>query len=276
MSETLPLPTLAAGPGWTLHASRTAGPFRATLKRYTAAFSQSLHVHDRGTIDLNIAGGGKGLYGRLERESKPGTVEFFSPQHEHSFRAGPSGILTMHLAFEPTLLEPGLWGTENPEGRDIDQCAALGISRRMLSELLDCDIDSHLSLESLGHELLAASVRWIERGDATAHWLRWTRERLHEEPCIGLTALAEEAGVHPAHLARSFSAQYGVTAGEYARRVRLGRAVADLAGGKPLVQVALDTGFSDQSHFTRQFRRTFGVTPGAYAASLPNRAPKRA
>jgi transcriptional regulator GlxA family with amidase domain len=33
---------------------------------------------------------------------------------------------------------------------------------------------------------------------------------------------------------------------------------------RPLANVALDTGFSDQAQFTKAFRRTYGIPPGAY------------
>jgi AraC-like DNA-binding protein len=35
--------------------------------------------------------------------------------------------------------------------------------------------------------------------------------------------------------------------------------------------IALDAGFSGQSHFTRVFRQTFGETPARYARSLHGR-----
>jgi AraC-like DNA-binding protein len=38
----------------------------------------------------------------------------------------------------------------------------------------------------------------------------------------------------------------------------------------PLLEVALDTGFSDQSYFTKVFRRYIGSTPGAYRERQSN------
>jgi AraC-like DNA-binding protein len=40
-----------------------------------------------------------------------------------------------------------------------------------------------------------------------------------------------------------------------------------LAEGMPVSQAALETGFSDQSHFTRVFRQYTGATPGQYRDS---------
>jgi len=37
-----------------------------------------------------------------------------------------------------------------------------------------------------------------------------------------------------------------------------------LAAGKPEVEVALETGFCDQSHFARAFKKKFGIPPGHY------------
>jgi len=98
-------------------------------------------------------------------------------------------------------------------------------------------------------------------------WLGRALQALHAAsgPGPSLLELGAEAGVHPAHVARTFRRFIGCTPGEYLRRVRLGRARYDLAvGRKPLSIVALEAGFYDQAHFTRVFRRRMGVTPGAY------------
>jgi AraC-like DNA-binding protein len=39
-------------------------------------------------------------------------------------------------------------------------------------------------------------------------------------------------------------------------------------GQIPLSVIALDAGFSDQSHFTRVFKQAFGETPGQYGRTL--------
>jgi AraC-like DNA-binding protein len=39
-----------------------------------------------------------------------------------------------------------------------------------------------------------------------------------------------------------------------------------LAQGRSIIDTALETGFSDQSHFTRVFREHTGATPNQYQA----------
>ncbi len=36
--------------------------------------------------------------------------------------------------------------------------------------------------------------------------------------------------------------------------------------GRPLADVACETGFADQAHFTRTFKAAFGLTPAGYRA----------
>jgi AraC family transcriptional regulator len=93
------------------------------------------------------------------------------------------------------------------------------------------------------------------------------RERLDSR--IGtrpsLAELAALARVHPVHLARSFRQHYGVSIGEYVRRLRLEWAAAQLAATQtPIALLAAQAGFADQSHFTRAFKRHTGLTPGRY------------
>ena len=44
--------------------------------------------------------------------------------------------------------------------------------------------------------------------------------------------------------------------------LRLVQAKKLLRDGESISNVALNTGFADQSHFSRHFKRLFGVTPG--------------
>jgi AraC family transcriptional regulator len=82
---------------------------------------------------------------------------------------------------------------------------------------------------------------------------------------VSLGELAAVVGVHPAHLARAFRARYGVSVGEYGRRLRLEWATAEIARGDiPLAMIATQAGFADQSHFTRLFKLYVGMTPARY------------
>lgn len=128
---------------------------------------------------------------------------------------------------------------------------------------------AHLALESAGLELLAA----LGQGAALRHpppWLPRVEALLREGPeGLDTAALAREAGVHPVYLARVFRRFLRASPGEYLRRARLEQARAWLAApGARLVEVALASGFTDQSHFTRCFRRAFGTTPARYRAGL--------
>ncbi len=53
------------------------------------------------------------------------------------------------------------------------------------------------------------------------------------------------------------------------QRRRLQEAAQQLkGGGRPLAQVAIDLGYSDQAHFTRDFHRVTGYRPGQFARTL--------
>jgi AraC family transcriptional regulator len=246
-----------------------AGPFRITRKHYSREFGQGVHAHELGTIDFNLAGGGRGTYAGREVESRAGAVEFFAPGRAHSFQAGPSGIRTMHVSFLPDVLgERVACEGERPEAH-VDQASAAGLATRLLGELCDPDCSSSLAAECLAYQLVEATICWIDKSEHGARWLTWARDQLHENHDLTLSQLAAQVGVHRAHLARSFSAQYGVSVGEYQRRLRLAKAAQRIASGdKSLTRVAHEFGFSDQAHLTRWFTRVLGVTPGVYARAM--------
>jgi AraC-like DNA-binding protein len=91
---------------------------------------------------------------------------------------------------------------------------------------------------------------------------------------LTLDDLARELGVSPFHLARLFRRRTGHSLHGYRTRMRLLNALDRLEESRGvLTDLALDLGFSSQSHFTDTFRRAFGVPPGTMARlSSPSRA----
>ena len=119
----------------------------------------------------------------------------------------------------------------------------------------------------------------------TPHPLRadWRRVRLvreyldaHFAEDVSLEQLAHLAAVSPFHLLRIFRRDVGLTPHAYFTQVRVSQAKSLLLSGLPITQVALDTGFSDQSHFTKRFKQIMGVTPGQYRSlSQPKQFPRK-
>lgn len=76
---------------------------------------------------------------------------------------------------------------------------------------------------------------------------------------LGLDTLAEQAGMNPFYIARAFRRQFGEAPRQYMLRRRVERAKRLLIETDlPLVDVALGTGFSSQSHLSSVFRRRVG------------------
>lgn len=93
----------------------------------------------------------------------------------------------------------------------------------------------------------------------------------HYSEHIDLEQLCRCAGLSRSTLLRAFAGSKGVTPYSYLESVRIGRARLLLEQGVPPVEAALQTGFSDQSHFTNCFSRFIGLAPGAYRDIFSNR-----
>ena len=78
--------------------------------------------------------------------------------------------------------------------------------------------------------------------------------------------MAAVARLNPYHFARQFKAATGLPPHQHVIMRRVERAKGFLQGGGDLslAEVALDSGFSDQSQFSRHFKRLVGVTPGQF------------
>jgi AraC-like DNA-binding protein len=88
--------------------------------------------------------------------------------------------------------------------------------------------------------------------------------RLLEGGEVRVESVAERLGVSARHLRRAFTENVGVGPKEFARTVRLQRAVRRAATSKDWARIAADVGYYDQAHLIADFRRLVGLTPGAF------------
>ena len=84
----------------------------------------------------------------------------------------------------------------------------------------------------------------------------------HTSENITLESLAKLGGVSVFHFARAFRQSFGMPPHSYLLHRRIARAHRLLQQAElPVSEIALLTGFSDQSHFAKHFRRLVGMAP---------------
>jgi AraC-like DNA-binding protein len=95
---------------------------------------------------------------------------------------------------------------------------------------------------------------------------RYIEERFAQG--VSLHELADHVGLSPYYLLRAFRAEVGMPPYTYLENVRIRQAQRLIEAGKPLADVAVEVGFSSQSHLTRRFKKIIGATPGQYAQQI--------
>ena len=85
---------------------------------------------------------------------------------------------------------------------------------------------------------------------------------------IGLVELADQVNLSPHYFSMLFKHALGVPPHHYLLRERIHEAQRQLAVGRiSISELALNLGFSDQSHFSQAFRKMTGTTPKRYQSS---------
>lgn len=97
----------------------------------------------------------------------------------------------------------------------------------------------------------------------------------HYASRVSLDEICRCAGMGKSTLLRAFAKSKGVTPYRYLESVRVSEAQKRLRRGASALDAALQTGFSDQSHFTNCFSRLTGLTPGAYRGLFHSGKPIR-
>lgn len=227
------------------------------------------HVHDAATLCVVLGGSVEEEDDARTRRRTTGDLVFRPRPERHRNRICGTGaqmfILEIGTSAMEALTELGL-----PRRDPVFSVSprAVHLARLARAELQGGGPAIEIELMGLAYELLSTVVRRaVAEHERPPEWLVRIHARLREEyrrpPKLG--DLAGPEGIPAYRLSQVFRKHYGTSIGGFLQRLRVDRAIEllcrdDLA----LVEVALESGFYDQSHLTNVFRQYTGHTPAAF------------
>ena len=263
------IPTQPIGHGGRCLAQIETSGFTLDETWYPRGLELEAHSHERANLCIVLQGALTERSGCRKRVCEPATLIVKPAGEEHSDLFHGAGARCLNIAVEQDQLArmdellPALSASQY----EVDP-RLLTLGHRLCMELQAADDVSPLAVESLTLELIAGRIRAARRRSARSpDWMERARDYLHDNFSrpLGLSAVAAAVGRHPAHVAQNFRRRYGLSIGEYVRRLRVDHVARRLVTSRAsLAQLACEAGFTDQSHMQRVFKSQLGVTPAAY------------
>ena len=237
----------------------------------------SPHHHDRACFAVVLEGSLNCTIANRTYDCASDTVwvEPAGERHQNRFdEAGASVVVLQPDSEREELLRP--CAALLNEVSSFQHAGIIGLARTLVREMQLSDNLTPLALEASGLEMLVMGSRARKdhrKSSQPPGWLLRVEEIVHDrfrDP-LRVSQIAREVGVHPVHLGRVFRQHKHVPIASYVRGLRLEWAAGQLqTTDDSLSAIALRSGFSDQSHFTRAFKQHTGHPPGRFRVLTKN------
>lgn len=259
------------------------------VQRTTVEGSFRQHTHDFSEIVLILGGSGEHLVGNESYPLGRGDVFVIKGDTRHGF-CRAQGLEMINLMYDPQMLltqgeglqaipgfdylflvQPEMLGhapypyTVSLEGEQVETAEKLC---DFLLRQLEEGGEEYQAAMRYGFFALAAYLAGHSRlrGDLSEKMQIFARavRYLQENRCrpVTLTDAAGAVSVSGRHLERVFAQLGGTSPMAFLMDLRLSHALLLLRStGKPIAQVAEESGFDDPAYFTRVFRKKYGVSP---------------
>jgi len=230
------------------------------------------HTHDAFTVALVDEGCFQFTANGATHTCPRGSFVLINPGEVHTGRAIKEAGTARYRTASPSEADLRRLLGESPP-LETGAARAPGLARRFAALFTLGDATDEVStLRDLWAELFgrfrAAPARGGDsrRDGLVTAMIAHFRDHLAESDVLG--SAARRLGYHPGYLSRVFRAHTGLPPHGFLLQLRTERARQLLAGAGRVAEVAIATGFVDQSHLTRHFRAFFGVPPRRYQRRL--------
>jgi AraC family transcriptional regulator len=283
-SSLLPQPSILSSSGWNdIHLEFFQQP-----KFEIAEHQHTMHVLACGIsdspieqeLDSEIASGERWLDGKFKRERRrAGDIALIPAGISHRCNWDSSAQF-MVLAIEPALLQKVGQDFVNvdriefiPQFMSAPDSLIQGIFQTLRDELELKKIGGDLLIDSLKTTLAIHLLRnYCTTQPKLSNYpdglsqstlqqvTEYIHEHLHQD--LKLVEIAAIVQISPYHFLRLFKQRMGITPHQYILQRRIEKAKYLLQNSEfSIADIAMQTGFCDQSHLTRYFKRIIGTTP---------------
>ena len=222
------------------------------------------HRHDWPLLTLPALGG-------YEEQTEDGSigvagpaVVLHPPGRCHANSIHPQGMETFSVEFDPTWL--GLSRRDALFDRSFYWIGGpVSLSSRALARSWRDPQSTERDLQRATGSFLRMAM--ISQRSPRPPWLDTVRMQIGADECATASTIASHLGVHPRWLAHAYRQTVGEGIHDTILRRRIEQAAYLLRStGQPIAEIALATGFCDQSHLNRVLGRFTGRTPAQVRA----------
>ena len=229
----------------------------------------SLHTHENAHFLFVIKGEYEATVKDKKKSFSTSSMLYYpagTTHCDHFYTEGERRFVTVSLTSET---DKKLSKEINFIDYSIDfNCAEIScLGKGIYREFQTSDSLSPIVLDAMATELLVYSARNLDKSEKPPAWLRKAYELINEccAESVTIAEIAAIVGVHSTHLARTFRRFFNCSPAEYLRKCRIELAANLLLNSeKTIVDIALTTGFTDQSQFTQSFKKSTGITPAKF------------
>lgn len=243
------------------------------------SYSFAKHTHEGAALGVIEAGAESFYYRGAMHTATVGQIVVFNPDEAHTGEAADSQGWRFRMFYLDAELMRKAVQDMSGKPADIPFFSEPVIDHPETASMLR---NLHMNLEG-GASLLERESKFLwtlaefskRHADSPAkeralgnerRIVRIVREYLerHYTENVSLDTIVALADMSAYHLIRVFRKEVGLPPHAYLEQVRVNHARQFLRTGVGITDVALMTGFTDQSHFSKHFKKMTGVTPGQY------------